>query len=433
MPRLAKPLTNREIESAIQNARRTKKVRWLTDGGGLSLKIEASGHAKYWLRYRHPTQKDQRYRELGEHSTSFGLADARKAAAAERDLLRQGNDPNEVAEARRQEEIARAEALKAQLAAESARITVTDLFERWARTDLHRLKDEGKSVRRLFEKDVLPVIGHLRVEDVRKGHITAVTDALLARGVMRTAKMAFSLMRQMFRFAVERDILDNEPTSAIRKARIGGRMMERERVLSDDEIRTLHSLISSAALTQTTELAIWIALATCCRIGELLKAEWRHVRFDLGEWFIPAENSKNKRPHTIYLSEFAQHKFRALQAISGPTRWCLPNRSDSTHISEKTVTKQLGDRQRGDAGPMSHRSAHTSALVLPGGKWTPHDLRRTGATLMTALGVIPEVAEKCLNHTEQSSVKRTYQRYNYSSEMRDAWMRLGQHLAQLTA
>jgi hypothetical protein len=27
-----------------------------------------------------------------------------------------------------------------------------------------------------------------------------------------------------------------------------------------------------------------------------------------------------------------------------------------------------------------------------------------------ALGVLPEVAEKCLNHTEESRVKRTYQR-----------------------
>ena len=77
---------------------------------------------------------------------------------------------------------------------------------------------------------------------------------------------------------------------------------------------------------------------------------------------------------------------------------------------------------------MSRRSPHTNALILPGGKWTPHDLRRTAATLMTALGVLPEVAEKCLNHTEESRVKRTYQRHSYEAEKREAWRLLGERL-----
>lgn len=82
---------------------------------------------------------------------------------------------------------------------------------------------------------------------------------------------------------------------------------------------------------------------------------------------------------------------------------------------------------------MSNRSAAPHALVLPGGKWTPHDLRRTGATMMTALGVIPEVAERCLNHTEENKVKRIYQRHSYSSEMKEAWHRLGEKLGELLA
>jgi integrase len=77
---------------------------------------------------------------------------------------------------------------------------------------------------------------------------------------------------------------------------------------------------------------------------------------------------------------------------------------------------------------MSGRSSHTNALALSGGKWTPHDLRRTAATFMTALGVLPEVAEKCLNHTEESRVKRTCQRYSHESEKREAWRLLGERL-----
>ena len=52
--------------------------------------------------------------------------------------------------------------------------------------------------------------------------------------------------------------------------------------------------------------------------------------------------------------------------------------------------------------------------------------------MMTALGVLPEVAEKCLNHTEESRVKRTYQRHSYEAEKRAAWLLLGGRLELLT-
>ncbi|MHB1359796.1 MAG: tyrosine-type recombinase/integrase [Rhodocyclaceae bacterium] len=367
------------------------------------------------------------------------LREIRDAHENARQLLAQGKDPNQDKRiGRLDEKAAQAEAVAhahsriADAEAQQARITVTDLFERWAAVELIRRKDGGKEIRRMFQKDVLPTLGPLAVEDVRKGHITAVTDALLARGVTRMAKLIFSLIRQMFRYAVDRDIIENEPTAAIRKSRIGGKPTERDRVLSEDEIRALHRQTPSAQLLQTTEAALWLALATGCRIGELLRAEWQHVRLDAREWFIPADNSKNGKPHTIYLSDFALRHFAALHSINGESQWCFPNRDDSAHVCVKTVTKQLGDRQRGDAAPMSHRSPHTNALALPGGKWTPHDLRRTAATLMTALGVLPEVAEKCLNHTEESRVKRTYQRHSYDAEKREAWRLLGERLELLT-
>lgn len=65
----------------------------------------------------------------------------------------------------------------------------------------------------MFNKDVLPLLGCIPIDEVKKGHITEVTDALLARGVNRMAKMIFSLMRQMFRFAVDRDLIDHDPTA----------------------------------------------------------------------------------------------------------------------------------------------------------------------------------------------------------------------------
>lgn len=413
----------------------------LADGAGLFLRVRPTG-AKDWLLVFTFAGK-RRKLGLGSFET-VSLAAAREAANRAHEKLAQSIDP----QLERQQREAEQERQRQALAEQTARLTVRDLFERWASVDLNRRKDGGAEIRRMFEKDVLPTLGAMAVEDVRKGHITAVTDALLARGVTRMAKLIFSLMRQMLRFAVDRDIIEFEPTAAIRKAKIGGADTERDRVLSEDEIKALARQLPKAGMSTQATSAVWIALSTCCRIGELLAARWEHIDFDKRTWLIPAEHSKNGKAHTVGLSDFALAQFQALKEEADavlierrkkapeaePIPWIYPNRGNTGPVCPKTVTKQLGDRQRPGMQPMRGRARAELAatLVLPGGKWGPHDLRRTGATMMVALGVIPEVAERCLNHTEQNKVKRIYQRHSYENEMREAWRLLGERLELLT-
>lgn len=317
------------------------------------------------------------------------------------------------------------------------RIKVNELFNRWGKLDLINHKDKGQAIRRLFEKDVLPRIGDIAVADVKKSDVMSVIDSLLERKVDRTAKMTLSLIRQMFRFAQTRDLIDIEPTASIPKSKIGKPDTERDRVLSEDEIKELYKKIPSAHMTVPAEAAIWIALSTGCRIGEILKAKWGDIDLEKKTWLIPPENSKNGDALEIYLSSFAKKQFEKLKSINNSIIWCYPNRENNNHVCPKTITKQIIDRQLGDVGniqknPMNGRSKHTKALILSGGKWTPHDLRRTAGTLMTALGVLPDIADKCLNHKEQNRIRRTYLRHNYENEKREAWRLLGDRLDILT-
>ena len=54
--------------------------------------------------------------------------------------------------------------------------------------------------------------------------------------------------------------------------------------------------------------------------------------------------------------------------------------------------------------------------------WTLHDLRRTAATGMAELGVLPHIIEACLNHISghKAGVAGTYNRARYLPEMRTA-------------
>jgi integrase len=312
-----------------------------------------------------------------------------------------------------------------ELAARDARITVKGLFELWHRTDLRKRQDHGSEALRAFERDVFPLIGDVAAADVTKAHIQRIIDTMLARDVKRMTERVFSDLRQLFGYAIDRDYIGADPTSRIKKHKIGG-SKERDRVLSEAELIDLLSKLPASGLVASSQNALLIQLATITRIGEVLGAKWQDVDFERRTWALP--DTKNGKAHTVHLNDIALSQFEALRQHSGLTAWVFPASRLDGAVCPKTVTKQVADRQRGEGQPMSGRSKQTNSLALAGGKWTPHDLRRTGATLMAELGVLPDVIERCLNHTEQTKVKRIYQRAQYEVPMREAWQKLGARL-----
>jgi integrase len=315
-----------------------------------------------------------------------------------------------------------------ELAAKDARMTVRGLFELWQRTDLRKRQDGGSEALRAFEADVFPIIGDMAAADVTKAHIQRIIDNMLSRGVKRMTERVFSDLRQLFGFAIDRDYIGADPTARIKKHKIGG-SVERDRVLSEAELIEFFKRLPVSGLVESSQCALTIQLATITRIGEVLGARWEHVDFERHTWTLP--ETKNGKRHTVHLNDLALRQFEALRQHTGLTEWVFPASRLNGPVCPKTVTKQVADRQRGDGEPMSGRSKQTDSLALAGGKWTPHDLRRSGATLMAELGVLPDVIERCLNHTEQTRVKRVYQRAQYEAPMREAWQRLGNRLALL--
>jgi len=153
----------------------------------------------------------------------------------------------------------------------------------------------------------------------------------------------------------------------------------------------------------------------------------------LGHAQLSTTIAKNGKAHTIALSDFALRQIQTLHAITGMTLWLFPNSELTAPVCSKSTTKQAGDRQRYDNPILRNRSQDAHALELPGCRWVPHDLRRTAATIMVQLGVLPDVVEKCLNHTEPNKLKRIYQRASYEVPMREAWRLLGERLDLLAS
>jgi integrase len=421
-------MTINKIKPLIfKNLKATDKEQLIPDGGNLYVRIRSiTDGGSISFRYFYRIDHSQKWMTL----ESTTLATARAERDDYKALIKKGIDPK--VERTLQKERLRIQQIEEQNALNrlALRITVYDLFTRWFEMDLINRKDKIE-IDRMFKKDVLPILGEIFVEEVRKGHVVHVIDLLKQRGVAHLARNILKLMRQMFKFAVNRDLIEFDPTASLSIAKMTTTPTERDRILDESEIISLAHQLPSANLLKSTECALWIALSTMCRIGELSKTKITDIDFDLHTWIIPKENSKNGKAHTIYLSDFAFNQFKILLQYTKSDTWIFTNRDGTDHVCEKSITKQLGGRQ--SQSILSNRSKDNQALVLKGGKWTPHDLRRTGATLMGDLGIASDVIEKCLNHTEENKVKRIYQRQKLETEQAEAWQILGNYLDSLLA
>jgi len=362
------------------------------------------------------------------------LKEIRKLRNAKQELVNTGQDPIELNKAARLEtKLKQANAIEeqkaelARLATEAAtKRTFNEAISQWEKRELSKRKDKGEESMRAITKDIIPTLGDIALVDITRALLMNRLDEVVERGAGVMANHLFGDLKQFFNYAIAREWVETHPLAGITKEKVGGRQNERDRYLSEAEIKELKQKLTDAKLLKTTELSIWIMLSTCCRVGELSQARWEHINLKSAEWTIPAGNSKNAKEHTVFLSDFALEQFEALLPYSGQSEWCYPSRDGSTHINLKSIAKQIKDRTR--TTPLKGRSKDCATLLLSGGAWTPHDLRRTGATLMGELGVMGEVIERCLNHVEQNKLKRIYQRHELKAEQKEAWRILGQRL-----
>ncbi|MFM0098732.1 tyrosine-type recombinase/integrase [Paraburkholderia nemoris] len=406
----------------------------IKDGGGLWGVVRngsAGGvSAAFWYRYR-----------MGDKSRDFtcgtwpklSLKAIRAARDEARKLVANGVDPIEQAKTDKAQREAKAEQAKADAEAASNRLLVRGLFDRWVAADLVKRKDGGAETIRGFKKDVLPAIGNRYADEIRGADIMAVLDSVVERGAMRLANRLLAELRQMWGYGLVRELVAIDCTASIEKKHVGGKEVERERTLSDAELKALPSALKTADLLDGSVHALYVALGTLARIGELIQAKKADIDLQARIWRIPKGNSKNTDANIVYLSDFAHWHMQKLMALSKSDIWLMPGRSNDeqeTHVGLKSITKQVSDRQITfyDRPAHSKRTKQENALVLSDEKWTPHDLRRTGATLMQSLGVLPVVVDKCLNHRDQNRIRRTYQRYDYAKEKQQAWEILGVQL-----
>ncbi len=432
-------LTDRQVQ--LSKLPDGMKERYLADGNGLCLRLRAgkdtAAQKKHWV-LRYMMSGVAKKHGLGAYPL-VSLAVARDLAVAANRKIQAGIDPIEskatAAAIRHADTVAQSLGDHPQ--------TVAELGATWLSQYAAKKHTDKSYSAAVFKNHIDPVLGKLRLELLRAKHVSGLLDAIHSRGASRTCGVVLSTLRQAIKWGMAREYIAGDITAGLKGSEWGGKGQMRDRTLKDGEIMLLHHLVENSSLTPRWKHGIWLILSTGTRVEETLLAEVAHVDLEKNEWRIPVENQKkvngNAKPaeHIVHLSPFARAQMLSLVALAdgGQGRFLFPSRVQKDDVeqpaNEKTLTHVVTDRQTDE--PKTGRTQQSDELALPGGHWTPHDLRRTLSTQMGELGVASDVIDRCINHVTGDLVKQTYHLQLLRAQMQDAWTIWSDKLSSLIA
>lgn len=202
-----------------------------------------------------------------------------------------------------------------------------------------------------------------------------------------------------------------------------------KRVLSEAELRLLLPWLPN--FSRDVEDALTLMLWTCCRGVEVVAMEAGEVSEEADGWWWTIPRAKLKMRRNPLLSDLRVPLVgRALAVVSRrlrahPAGFVFPSRGASGHIEQKALGVAVWTHM-----PACELRKEWVRPRLPVAAWAPHDLRRTGRTMLAAMGCPAEVAEAILGHL-LPGVQGTYNRHQFDAERREWLKRLSDRLEAL--
>lgn len=384
------------------------------EGNGFTIRVMPSG-VKSWL-YIYAIDGKRREMNLGSYP-DVTLETARGKFEEAKKKVKNGIDP--LAEEEAREDARRKAPTVAKL--------ITEYIEKHAKPSKRSWYEDE----RILNKDALAAWGNRKAADIKKRDVVLLLESIIERGSPGSANSNFKIIRKMFRFAVQRDILEHSPCDGVV---MPAPLNRGDRVLNEAEIKTLWNSLDTCHVSPEIRRAIRLILATGQRPGEVIGMHTREI--DGHWWTIPAERSKNKKVHRVYLTDTALNLigdttgkgyiFRGVQRKQKEGEKPKPEKPMGRLSISQVVSRNLSSPVLVNDKPVFDKKGNlVTENKLGVADFTPHDLRRTAATFMASMGFMDEIIDAVLNHVKQGII-RTYNRHDYDKEKQqalEAWER----------
>ena len=368
---------------------KTERIVFDDDLPGFGVRIRAGGKRTWIIQYRKGAK--QRRLTLGT-LRAIDPAKARKSAENLLAKIQLGGDPQ-------------AEKIEAHARAIETLGAVTDDYLIYAEAKL-KARTYKEVKRHLTSPKQWGSIKGLSVHRIQRANVAARLTEIERDSGSVSANRARASLSALFSWAMRQGLADHNPVVGTNK----GEEKSRDRILTDAELAAVWIACKADDYGRIVRLLI----LTGQRREEVAGIANDELDLERALWLIPSERTKNKLEHEVPLSDPA---VGILQAVT---------RRDGRAL--------LFGAGKGSYAGWSHAKTALDGRIVEAGvkilPWRVHDIRRTVATGMAELGILPHVIEAVLNHVSghKAGVAGIYNHARYRPEKRQALDRWAAHL-----
>lgn len=346
---------------------------------GLCLRVSAGTKAWSFV-YRPRGSTQQRRFTIGDYP-AWSLAQAREKALTLRRLVQDGGDPVAAAKERREA------------------LTVAGLIDRFIEQHAKKKLRSWRDYESLLKRDVVPALGHRLAQELTRGEVANLIDKIAARAPV-VSNRNLQTLSSVYSWAVSEGLVQSNPVTGLKQRHAE---VPKDRVLSDAEIKAFWHASASAAPAYRD--AFRLILLTGQRPGECAGIRAEEIDLVRGTWSLPVARTKNKRAHSIPLVG---------EALAIAARLCAETRAGPLILSPRG--RALSPQNMAKAFERLREGIFQAGA-------TPHDLRRTAATLLGRSEIDQMTIAHVLNHastTKATVTGSTYDRHDYLPQKKRA-------------
>jgi integrase len=387
---------------------------WDNQCPGFGLRVYATGRKTWRALYRVDGKLIPE--TIGTTGTFPNVADARQRARESLQKATAGINPV----VQRQQQADQEAARQAQEAA-AAQATLGAAIDRYL-TERPADRERRPMSREYFVETSRTLIKNVKRTQLGSRPLAEITSDEIRRHVRAIAKTTpqqanhtLVYLKAALGWAVDEGLIDRNPAIGVK---LPAQRVERERALSDDEIRLFW--LACEQIGYPFGWHAQLLLLTGQRRDEVAQMIWGELNHDNTVWTLPSERTKNGRAHIVHLAPLARE---ILEKIPRRSRWIF---TTGMRGSDAAISGWAQAKAR-IAAAMQAKSDRQ----IP--RWTLHDLRRSCASTMAELGVAPHVIDKILNHSSGkiSGIAKIYNRHDYRDQRKLALQALARHVEAL--
>lgn len=266
-------------------------------------------------------------------------------------------------------------------------VVYNDLVKMWYKTDITQLATSTKrEYKSCIEEHFFPFLRAKDIKSITSKDCDEVFRKLSKKGLSaRTINKRLVLLKQIFNFAVKRDLLDKNPARNIKNLKV---QPPKDLFLSDSEIK----LLLNKSRHEWFHGAILMALNTGMRIGEVAGLQWDMIDFE--NKIINVTRNMTKEG----LNDFTKtHVKKAIPMTTALYDYLCKHKKNKL-LSKFVIIDEKGLTIRPDHFTTRHFKPLTKGTVLD--KYGFHSLRHTFASQFMMRGGSLFDLQKFLGHSK---------------------------------